>query len=699
MPANNCLRMMLWVAVASAWGTTAAASDSSTGPLSEVVVEGVRLESGSKTQTPLIETPRSVSIVTAEQITLQGVDEVAAAMRYTPGVFAEYRGTDTTRQTPAIRGFINRDAHMIYRDGMRGRTSAQAHPDPDVFLLERIEIVRGPASALYGQNGPGGLIYTVTKRPTQEFFGDMELNAGSFSQFGGKLDFGGPIDAEGRFLYRFTGLLRDGDAQIDQLNDGRWLVAPAFTWQASDATSLTFLAHFQKDDTHQGYGVPASGSFLGNPNGRISNDFLAGEPAFERYEKEAASLGYVLEHTFANEWVLRHRVRYEDTDLDYRGLNATGFTAGSSRMLNRISFVNVNTVSALTTDNNLAMRFGSDALSHDVLLGLDYNTGSIAQSSTCCTPTAGLDAFAPVYGQPVTIGAVSLDQDAEVFQTGLYLQDQIRIRDRWIVTLGGRYDWAETETENELTGVTTSQEDTKFSGQVGLLHHFDNGFAPYASFATSFEALIGQAFGGVPFEPTVGEQFELGLKYQPARSANFITVSAFEAKQRNVTTIDLAHPGFNVQTGELQSRGIETEARGRFGNLNLIAAYSVTDAEVTRSNTANLGKRPTMVPKSIASVWGDYAMPDGALQGLGFGGGVRYSDYTFGNQTNTIKVPSITLVDAMMYYDLQGSFTGTRLALNVSNLLDESYVSSCLSETACYFGAQRNVTVSIRRHW
>jgi iron complex outermembrane receptor protein len=680
-------------------GTASSSTEESSGKIQEIIVEGTRLESGSKSETFLIETPRSVSVVTADQIDLQGVDEVAAAMRYTPGVFAEYRGTDTTRQTPAVRGFINRDAHMIYRDGMRARTSAQAHPDPDVFLLERMEIIRGPASALYGQNGPGGLIYTVTKRPTEEFFAEVEASAGSFSKYGGKLDFGGPIDAEGRFLYRFTGLVRDGDAQMDHLKEGRWLVAPAFTWRASDSTSLTFLAHFQKDDTHQGYGIPASGSFLDNPNGRISDEFFPGEPGFDRYEKDAASVGYFLEHTFANDWVLRHRVRYEDIDLAYDGINAVGFAPGSDRILSRISFVNVNAVSSLTSDNNLMMKFGSDAASHDVLLGLDYNTGSIEQTSTCCTPTAGLDAFAPVYGQPVLIGPVSFAQDPDISQTGLYMQDQIKLLDRWIITLGGRYDWAETEIENGLTGLTTSQKDSKFSGQAGLLRLFENGFAPYVSVATSFEVLFGRKFSGDAFDPTTGKQVEVGLKYQPKGSANFITVSAFDAKQQNLTTPDLEHLGFNMQTGELQSRGIEAEARGRFGNLNVTAAYSLTDAEITRSNTVNLGMRPTLVPKNVASVWGDYLITDGGLRGLGFGAGVRYSDYTFGDQINTIKVPSITLADAVLYYDFQGSMEGTRMAVNLSNLFDESYVSACLSATACYFGAQRNVTASIRYHW
>jgi iron complex outermembrane recepter protein len=285
-----------------------------------------------------------------------------------------------------------------------------------------------------------------------------------------------------------------------------------------------------------------------------------------------------------------------------------------------------------------------------------------------------------------------------VSQTGVYAQDQIKIGDRWVLTIGGRYDWAETETTNGLTGVTTSQEDSKLTGQAGLLYLFANGFAPYVSFATSFEALIGQAFGGVPFEPTTGEQIEAGLKYQPPGSANFVTVSVFEATQEKVTTIDLDHPGFNVQTGELRSRGIETEARGSFRGLNITATYSMTDAEVTRSNTTSLGKRPTMVPEHTAAVWADYGFT-GALKGLGLGAGVRHSSFTFANQINTLKVPDITLVDAVLFYDFEGPLSGTRLSLNAANLLDDSYVSACLSEAFCYFGAQRNITASVRKKW
>jgi iron complex outermembrane receptor protein len=309
--------------------------ESATGPVEGYVAE--RSGSGTKTDTPLIETPRSVSVITADQIEEQQVTDIRQALRYSAGVVAEARGADYSQPSMIIRGFQNFDP--LYRDGMKGHgrsflTYASTPLDP--YGLERVEVLRGPASVLYGQGQPGGLVNTISKRPTDEFFAEVGGFAGTFDTFGGKFDVGGPLDDEKEFLFRLTGTGRDGDNQVDTLEDSRVFVAPAFTWAPSEDTTLTLLAHYQRDDTNGAQIVPADA--LDNEFGDISTSTLLSEPGFERYDTEQFAVGYLFDHRFDDTWQLHHGLRYNDFEVDYRSIYSAGFQA-DGRTLNRSAFV------------------------------------------------------------------------------------------------------------------------------------------------------------------------------------------------------------------------------------------------------------------------------------------------------------------------------------------------------------------------
>jgi iron complex outermembrane recepter protein len=662
-------------------------SETAWGPVDGYVAK--QSATGSKTDTPLIETPRSVSVITAEQIQEQQVTDIRAALRYSAGVVAEARGADFSQPSLIIRGFQNYDP--IYQDGMKGHgrsflTYASTPVDP--YGLERVEVLRGPASVLYGQGQPGGLVNAVTKRPTEDFFAEIEGDAGTFDTFGGKFDVGGAVDSEKELLFRFTAAGRQGDNQVDTLRDSRVYAAPAFTWQPSEDTTLTLLADYQRDDTNGAQIVPADA--LDGPD--IDTDTLLSEPGYEKYDTRRISAGYIFDHRFDDTWQVHHKLRYTDFSVDYRGLISAGFQA-DGRTLNRTAFETDEEGYYLSTDSNVQAGFDLGFMKHTLLLGVDYKLAS-ADIVGAFGGASDIDAFDPDYGG--SIGPLTVFQDSveDTDQVGLYIQDQIKFFDKLVLTLGGRQDWAGSKIHNRI-GDNSEQDDDDFTWQAGVVYLFDNGLAPYFSYAESFEPQSGVDINGQPFVPTTGDQFEVGIKYQPTGYDSFITLSAYQLTRQNILTPDPVNDLFSVQTGEARSRGIEVEVKASLAdNLDLTGAYTFTDTEITKSNAGDEGNRLDSVPHHAASLWADYTLDSGMFDGLGLGAGVRYIGPTT-DTSNTVTVDDVTLVDAAIHYE----WNSFRFALNASNLFDETYISSCFSPTFCYFGQRRTVLGSVSYRW
>lgn len=670
--------------------------DSPVGPDSGYVAK--RSLAGTKTDTPLLETPRSISVVTAAQIDDQKADEIGAALRYTPGVFAEHRGADTTRPNLVMRGF--RDLNPLYVDGLQGFSSSFNSIAPEIYGLERVEVLRGPASSLYGAGSPGGIVNGVTKRPREEFFAEVEGSYGSYDQVGGKFDIGGAIDDEKKFLFRLTGAAHGGDSQINYLEDDRLYIAPAFTWKIGADTSLTLLTQYQKDDTYEVQLLPAAGTALPNPNGRIPTSFLVAEPGYTAYEKESTSVGYIFQHKFTESVALRQSLRQENRELLFRTMGGQGFQSGDLRTLTRGVFTVQDDIDALTTDTSLEMGFETGTVRHTLLLGFDYKRATTNEDMFYTDALADIDVFDPVYGQPIPVPPQDWDQQQKLTQTGVYLQDQMKIGEKVVLTLGGRSDRAEIRTSEAFSATYTDESHDAFTWQGGFVYLLGNGVAPYVSYAESFEPAGGTDAAGLPFDPTTGTQYEAGVKYQPPGTALLATLAVFELTQQNVLTTDPANPFFATQTGEIRSRGIEAETRASLTRgLSLTASYSFTDLEITKSNDGDQGKRPTRVPEHLASVWGDYQFQGGALRGFGAGAGVRYVGTTYGDWENTFKVSAFTLVDAAIHYDFRDDLKGMRLSLNASNLLDKTYVASCEAESYCIYGLRRVVTAAVKYRW
>ncbi|WP_246668271.1 MULTISPECIES: TonB-dependent siderophore receptor [Bradyrhizobium] len=658
-----------------------------------------------KTDSPVLTTPQSISIVTQDQIQAQGAQNITEALRYTPGVTIESFGANAFFDEFKLRGFTA----PRYLDGLRlpTDTTTFAVPRIETYGLERIEVLKGPSSGLYGQSDPGGLLNLVSKRPIGRPHYEIEGAFGSFDRFQGAFDIGGPADKDGRFLYRIVGLGRDSNSQTDFVQDNKLFIAPSFTWRPTYDTSFTVLSQYQKVDNkgYQQY-VPGQVSFLPNPNGHIPYSRYLGEPGLDGYHLEQFAVGYAFEHRFDNIFQFRQNLRYAQVSNDLASVRTEGMM--TDRLVARsYNYVKANAAN-VALDNQLQVDFATGPLVHKVLAGVDY-FDLWANTDYRTTPIAPIDAYSPVYGTavpPASSLAPFILRDDRQSQLGAYLQDQIKL-DRWTLTMSGRQDWVSS-------GFTSmafyppaghySRDDSAQTGRIGLSYLFDIGLAPYASYATSFTPNLGADSAGRSFRPTTGEGAEVGVKFKPNGSNFMVTAAAFDIRQQDVLTADPINPLFNVQTDAVRVRGLELELKGNLTReFEITAGYTHLDPRVTTSIAGYAGKYMMNTAQDQGAVWGKYTWYDGALAGLGLGLGVRYVGETYGDNFNTFVIPSYALLDASVSYDfayLRPDLKGWKAQVNVTNLTDHFYVASCLTGLPyCGLGNGRTVLGTMKYTW
>lgn len=655
-----------------------------------------RSQTATKTDTPLIEAPQSISVVTAQQMRDRGIHGVEEAVWYVAGAQGGGYGEDTRSDWLLVRGF----SPARYMDGLAltdGVWTGATRIEP--YGLERLDVLKGPTSVSYGAMPPGGLVNMVSKRPTEQPLHEIALQIGNYDLRQAAFDFGGPLGDSGTLFYRLTGLARNSDNVVDYVQDDRYYFAPALTWKPSDATSLTLLARWQKADTAQGGGfLPAAGTLLPNPNGKIPANRFTGEPGWNDYLKTSKSAGYEFVHRFDGDIEFRQNLRYTQVDVDHdAGVGAFGLQA-DQRTLTRYLFPLEEHSKSFAVDNNLQFGFDTGHWNHTLLTGVDYRRLQSDYASAFAFGAPPLDIFNPVYGATLVVPAYTSHEDKVQQQLGVYVQDQIRYGG-WVITAAGRQDWVRTRTDNLMTNpvVRSTQDDRRFSGRLGVNYVFESGLAPYLAYSQSFQPTVGADFFGRAFKPTTGEQIEAGLKYQPATGRGLATLAVYRIDQQNSLSVDPNHTLYSVQQGETRVRGLELEGRWNLrGGLSLYGAYSYTDAEITRStDAASVGKQVALQPRHAASLGADYTIGYGALSGLGMGGGVRYVGDHYGDLYNQWKTPSYTLFDASVHYD----YDQWRFQLNASNLFGKEYISACNSALWCYYGYPRTVTATVRYQW
>ncbi|PZA13913.1 TonB-dependent siderophore receptor [Rhodopseudomonas palustris] len=657
-----------------------------------------------KTETSVLETPQSISTVTRRQMDDQNVQTVANALRYSAGVLSD-ADTNARYDSVFIRGFGafgTATNYVSFLDGLklpRGQAFANTAIDP--FLLDRVEVLKGPSAVLYGQTSPGGLVNQISRMPSAVPYNEIRVEGGSYGRFQSGVTSQGALDKDGHWLYSLSAIGRTSGTRYDNVDEQRFAVAPALTWAPDMDTRFTIQSYYQKDPKG-GYFNSLYPTSLAPLQYRpyLNSKLNVGDPGFDSFEREQYGIGYQFDKRLNEVVSVKSSLRYSHVDIDFKSLQMSGPLTATGT-IPRWALRSIEDVGGLSTDNRVQFDLATGALQHKIITGVDYQN-TLSNWTYQLGGATSLDVVNPQYNQPVGALASLIDSGQKLTQTGLYAQDQISLGG-WRATLGIRHDWAEQSTESRLAGSRSNQSDDKTTYRAGLLYLFDSGVAPYVSYSTSFEPVTGVGADGQPFIPTTAEQYEAGIKYQPTFLPMLFTASVFDIRQQNVLSPS-SIPGFNVQQGEVRSKGVEFEARGNVtDSLELIGALTFLDTRVAQSSNALIvGNRPQAVPDFFGSLWANYTFRSGPVTGLTFGGGIRHVGASYGDDANTLRTPAYTVVDAALKYDLANvapSLKGTMLTLNVNNLFDKEYYSSCSSGFYCQFGNRRTVLAGVRYRW
>ena len=679
---------------------------------------------GTKTDTPIQKVPQSISVVTAEEMALHQPKSVKEALSYTPGVAVGTRGASNTYDYLIIRGFAaDGQSQNNYLNGLKMQGNFYNDAVIDPYMLERAEIMRGPVSVLYGKSSPGGLLNMVSKRPTTEPLKEIQFKAGTDSLFQTGFDFSDALDDDGVYSYRLTGIARSANAQQKGAEEQRYAIAPAFTWRPDDKTNFTFLSYFQNEPETGYYGwLPKEGTVEPLPNGkRLPTDFNEGAKN-NTYSRNEKMVGYSFDHEFNDTFTVRQNLRFAQNKVSQKSVYGYGMCSDPlytkdddalkaspclsipqsewNHTLTRQYVIDNEKLENFSVDTQLQSKFATGSVEHTLLTGVDFMrmrndidswfgyAGSVAPSDIYNLDRSDFDFGA--HPDPSGPYRVLLKQK----QTGLYVQDQAQW-DKVLVTLGGRYDWAEQSSFNRDYGNKSDRDDKQFTWRGGVNYLFDNGVTPYFSYSESFEPASLTDANGDLFAPSKGKQYEVGVKYVPEDRPIVLTGALYQLTKTNNLMADPNNPNFSIEGGEIRARGVELEAKAALSaSVNVVGSYTYTDAEYT-TDTTYKGNTPAQVPKHMASLWADYTFFDGPLSGLTLGTGGRYTGSSYGDPANSFKVGSYTVVDALVRYDLaRVGMAGSNVALHVNNLFDREYVASCFNTYGCFWGAERQVVAT-----
>lgn len=630
-----------------------------------------------KTDTPLAQTPQSVTVVTRDQMVDQGATTFQEALLYAAGVRSDAYGLDSRSDSVRVRG----SSPDTYLDGLRQNYNWYTSTSPaEPYTLERLEVLRGPSGMLFGAGTVAGVVNMVSKRPLQEAQREVGVQFGSFQRKQLQADLTGPITQDGQWSYRLVAVARDADTQTDYVQNDRRLIAPSLAWRPDGATSLILQGHWQQDRSGStAQFLPWSGTLLPNPNGKLPINRFIGEPG-DYYDTDRASIGYLFEHRFNDTWTVRQNLRWSRNENRGGYHYADFFTdAGgfgddpiNQRLVGRLYGQNITRTRMAAVDTHLQGNLTTGAVRHQLLLGVDWNRQTEDKTQSEDVYNTPIDAFAPVYGHRVYPPMTAMPQNVQR-QSGLYVQDQMKWG-RWIFIAGLRHDRA----VNSLAG-SADDRTSDTTKRLGVMYQLAGGWTPYISYAESFSPVSGTNAYGQRFKPLEGEQIEVGVKYAPEGSNSQFTAAVYDLKEKNQKVADPTNPNNALQAGQTRNKGLELEYKARVATaFDLTAHYNYIDADPLLEG----------LPRHQAAVWGVYRFALGGVRGFSAGAGYRWLS-SFRDGTGP-RVPAAGVVDAMLAYDTQD----WRYALNISNLADKKYMSTCLARGDCWWASRRNVVLS-----
>ncbi|WP_444894361.1 TonB-dependent siderophore receptor [Microbulbifer sp. TRSA001] len=715
-------RSLLALAIAAGGSSVAFAADNTDDRIEEVNVTGElnlsRQTSIGKLDIPVDETPYSITLRDKDFFDTTGSKSIQDVLQYSAGVNGGLFGVDARGDWSTIRAV----EPVLFVDGLQSIFGSYTSSRANLYSFERVEILKGPSSVLYGQSSTGGIVNLVSKRPKEEFGGEVMVQAGDYDRMVVAGDVTGSIDGSGEWLYRVVGYNREADAQVDHVEDNSTLLMPSISWRPSADTEITFMASYQDDESGTTAAfLPWGGTIVENVNGQIPTDTFLSEPGWDKYDTEQTGYSLWLDHRFSDNWGVNAGLRYSEGTVDYNTMYAD-FTAALrlQRDISEVSrtvYMKDATSDFLIFDLRLSGEISTGPLEHQISFGLDSQDAQIDESTLRERSYGGtINIFDPVYGYVPTgledLARTETITDSE--QVGFYFQDQISFGN-FIVNTGIRKDNTRSQADsNDPDADERPHNEDAFTKRFGLMYAFDNGLSPYVSYSESFEPVVSDPDGlGREFKAVEGDQVEAGIKFQPEGTNILVTASLYEIKQKNRLTY--GDYGLFEQVGEVEIDGFELEASGKLGDLTLIANYSQIDTEITESSSSfELGTELEGVPGEQFSIWGDYDLGNW-IPGLTFGVGARYvgDSYTGIDKVQAqytalypeyaayyasefayfpTENPSYTLYDASIGYTLES----WKFQLNAKNLTDEEHTTVCLSRGDCFYGERRYVTAEAR---
>lgn len=644
--------------------------------------------SATKTDTPVIDTQQSISVINRERLDAQGVLTVQDALRYSAGVRSDAYGIDSRGDDAFIRG----TSFTQYLDGLRQFTGFFSAGRTDAYTLDRVEIVRGPSSVLFGQGTTGGLISLVSKQPLATAQHEVEVQLGSDARKQIAFDSTGPLSRDGVWSYRLIGNLREANSQLHYAPDDHRLLQPSLRWQPSADTRWTLIGNLQTDDSGSTLAfTPHEGTLLPGPNGRISTRLFTSEPGFDAFNTEQQSLTSLFEHRFNPVWSVAQSARYSHGKIDYRSLYpdvfsnpADPFLDAERRTVARFGYISLEERNYLTTDSRAEARFNFAGLKHRLLAGFDYSKADGESANGGSFVAEPFDLYSPVYGGNFERPVAATVPDTSASQMGFYLQDQLEYGTHWLGTLGVRRDQAKTRSEG-----SDEISDSATTARAGLMYRFANGVQPYASYSESFQPFDYVDFFGKPYKPLRGKQSEVGVKVQPVGSKTLLTATVFDLRETNRLSPDPTEPFNSIQLGSVKSGGAELEATAQIArNFDVTGSYTYTDLTVSD------GSLVAGVPLHQASLWAGYKFAIAGIPGFNVGAGARYIGQTT-DETGDLVTPDLALIDLGLGYD-RGPVS---IGINAANLEDKSYVATCLARGDCFYGPRRSVVARVVYRW
>ncbi|MFN1548052.1 TonB-dependent siderophore receptor [Vibrio natriegens] len=650
-----------------------------------------------KVETPAKETPRSVSIISEDELRVRAPQKLDEALRYTSGVTSQPYGADNDTDWFKVRGFdaaTYLNGNRLFRDGYY---TWLVEP----YGLESVEVVKGPSAILFGESAPGGVVNAVQKKPTFTPQGEVKVEVGNNNHQSIGFDIADEANDSGTMRYRLVGLMTSQDGELDDTENERFYIAPSLEIDVSDRTMLTLMATYLKDD-----GVPtnpffpAAGTLVDSEYGKIDPSTNLGEPDYDKYERTQISLGYLLEHDINDTWTFSQNANYGSNELFLRSvysMPSPGWDLNDDSLYYRGIVFRDGKNQSFTFDNNAVGNWMTDNAEHTVLVGVDlqyHNTKGDEQDNYSF---GTVNPFNPSYGNYTPLdSADNIKREIDKYQASVYSQYQLKFHEQWIGNVGARYDWVKTENSGKGASVdqNESRDDGELSLSAGLMYLAENGLSPYANYSQSFEVIstIDTATGKL-YKPLEGEQVEVGVKYEPSFMDGFVNIAWFDITQKNAL---VTNPSTWVatQTGEVTSTGVEVEGTAQLtDDVKLLASYTYTQAE-TDETYGKGTQQAGLIPKHQASAWVDYSAYR-LIPGLNVGTGVRYVGESKDNPASSdLTVPSVTLWDASVTYDISSQW---QAQLNVNNILDKEFISGC--DYYCYFGQSRSVMLNANYRW